>query len=138
MADMIFSHVALSCADPARTEQFYTDHFGFRRARMILLGDGKEIIFLKNDQPVYLELFRADADNPGMPAADSDGPRFAGVRHLAFQVNDIEATTSRMGKAAIITLGPLDFSDFISGWKAVWLKDPDGNIVEISQGYTDQ
>jgi glyoxylase I family protein len=24
------------------------------------------------------------------------------------------------------------------GWRTVWLADPDGNIVEISQGYTDQ
>ena len=31
-----------------------------------------------------------------------------------------------------------DFSDFIPGWRTVWLADPEGNIVEVSQGYTDQ
>lgn len=138
MAAMIFSHIALSCIDPAKTEQFYSEHFGFRRARVIPLGGDNEIVFLKNDQPVYLELFRADAENPGVPAAVADGPHYAGVRHIAFQVTDIDATIQAMGSAAEITLGPLDFSDFIPGWKTVWLKDPDGTIVEISQGYTDQ
>ena len=136
--DMIFSHIALSCADPVRTEQFYSDHFGFRRARVIPLGAGNEIVFLKNDQSVYLELFRADAGKPGLPETGGDGPHYPGVRHLAFQVTDIETTVQSMGSAAAISLGPLDFSDFIPGWKTVWLKDPDGNIVEISQGYTDQ
>lgn len=138
MADMVFSHVALSCADPVQTERFYTRHFGFQRARAIPLGEGNEIVFLKNSQPVYLELFRADAEHPGFPAATNDGPHYAGIRHLAFQVDDVAATVDAMGSEADITLGPLDFSDFIPGWKTVWLKDPDGNIVEISQGYKDE
>ncbi|GAB4029215.1 VOC family protein [Spirosoma gilvum] len=135
---MVFSHIALSCADPALTEQFYHDHFGFRRARTIPLGEGAEIVFLKNDQSVYLELFQADAEHPGFPAATNDGPHYSGIRHLAFQVDDVDQVLEQMGSAAQITLGPLDFSAFISGWKTVWIKDPDGNIVEISQGYTDE
>jgi glyoxylase I family protein len=43
-----------------------------------------------------------------------------------------------MGAEARVTLGPLDFGDFIPGWRTAWVADPDGNIVEISQGYTDQ
>lgn len=138
MQPITFSHIALSCADPARTEQFYRDHFGFRRARVIPLSDDNEIVFLKNGQSVYLELFRADADKPAIDAFTGDGPHYEGIRHLAFQVDDINASVEAMGTAADITLGPLDFSDFIPGWKTVWLRDPDGNIVEISQGYTDQ
>ncbi|MGV3558755.1 VOC family protein [Larkinella arboricola] len=138
MANLLFSHIALSCADPVRTEQFYSAHFGFRRARVVPLGGDNEIVFLKNDQSVYLELFRADAELPNLPAPAGDGPHYPGVRHLAFQVTDVDAAVLALGDAAEITLGPLDFSDFIPGWKTVWLKDPDGNIVEISQGYTDQ
>lgn len=139
MADLSFSHVALSCADPAQTEQFYTTYFGFRRARAIPLGEGNEIVFLKNGQSVYLELFRAEGNRPtGLPDPMGDGPHYAGVRHLAFQVVDVDAAIRHLGSAARITLGPLDFSNFIPGWKTVWVKDPDGNIVEISQGYTDE
>lgn len=136
---MLFSHVALSCADLSRTEQFYTAYFGFRRARTIPLGEDNEIVFLKNDQGVYLELFRADAPLPvGLPAPVGDGPHYAGVRHLAFQVEDVDATLATLGDAADVTLGPLDFSAFIPGWRTAWVRDPDGTIVEISQGYTDE
>ena len=43
-----------------------------------------------------------------------------------------------MGTDAVITLGPMSFDAFIPGWRTVWVKDPDGNIVEISQGYVDE
>jgi glyoxylase I family protein len=43
-----------------------------------------------------------------------------------------------MGEDAKITLGPVNFDDYIPGWRTVWLADPDGRIVEISQGFTDQ
>jgi glyoxylase I family protein len=43
-----------------------------------------------------------------------------------------------MGAAARITLGPIDFGAFVPGWRTVWIADPEGNIVEISQGFRDQ
>lgn len=139
MAAMTFSHVALSCRDPLATERFYTQHFGFARARVIPLGDGPDadqIVFLKSGS-VYLELFRAEGDSP-LGVQTGDGPHTVGVRHIAFQVDDVDATMAAMGDAARVTLGPLDFGAFIPNWKTVWVHDPDGNIVEISQGYVDQ
>ena len=133
--NLVFSHVALNCRDPLATERFYVQHFGFRRARVIPLG-AEQIVFLKAGA-VYLELFQAKGDAPG-PEPEKDGPGYRGVRHLAFQVRDVDATLAAMGTAAEVTLGPLDFGDFIPGWRTAWVKDPDGTIVEISQGYTDQ
>ena len=132
---VIFSHVALNCRDPLATERFYARHFGFRRARVIPLG-ADQIVFLKSGV-VYLELFKAGGEPPGS-AAEKDGPGYRGVRHLAFQVDDVDAALTAMGADARVTLGPLDFGDFIPGWRTAWVADPDGNIVEISQGYTDQ
>ena len=137
---MIFSHVALSCQNPIATERFYTQHFGFARARVVPLGDDDQIVFLKASSvagSVYLELFRAEGDSPA-PAPAGDGPHYVGIRHLAFQVDDVDVTLAAMGSAAKVTLGPLDFGAFIPNWKTAWVTDPDGNIVEISQGYTDQ
>jgi glyoxylase I family protein len=131
---MRFSHVALNCRDPLATERFYTRHFGFERARVIPLGD-QQIVFIKSGN-VYLELFAAEGDAPA--PAGGDGPHYPGVRHLAFQVDDVDAKLAEMGAEAEITLGPLDFDDFIPGWRTVWISDPDGTIVEISQGYVDQ
>ena len=132
---LVFSHVALNCRDPLATERFYVRHFGFRRARLIPLG-AEQIVFLKAGA-VYLELFQAKGDPPGA-TLEKDGPGYPGVRHIAFQVDDVDATLAAMGADAHVTLGPLDFGAFIPGWRTAWVTDPDGNIVEISQGYTDQ
>ena len=66
------------------------------------------------------------------------GPESPGYRHLAFQVEDVDAKLAEMGSEAWITLGPLDFGSVIPGWRTVWLADPDGRVVEVSQGYVDQ
>ncbi len=131
---LAFSHVALSCADPLATERFYTRHFGFSRARVIPLGDA-QIVFIKSGT-VYLELFAAEGD--ATQKAAGDGPHTAGIRHIAFQVDSVDDVLTAMGDEAKVTLGPLDFDAFIPGWRTVWLADPDGNIVEVSQGYTDE
>jgi glyoxylase I family protein len=130
-----FSHVALSCKDQAATERYYSKHFGFRRARVVKIPNG-EIIFLKCGD-AYLELFAAEGPR-GAAAPQGDGPHGQGIRHLAFQTDSVDAMLSAMGPDARVTLGPLDFGAFIPGWRTAWVADPDDNIVEISQGYTDE
>lgn len=127
-----FAHVALNCRDLAATEAFYTGLFGFERSRVVDLG-GPQIVFLRGGN-VHLELFAAEGDRED---GAGDGPHAAGVRHLAFQVADVDATLAALGDAAPVTLGPLGFDAFIPGWRTAWVRDPDGNVVEISQGYTD-
>ena len=73
-----------------------------------------------------------------MPPPGGPGPEYAGWRHLAFKVDDIDAVLAELGPEARITAGPMSFDEFIPGWRAVWIADPDGNIVEIGQGYVDQ
>ncbi len=130
-----FAHVALNCHDIATTEAFYARHFGFSRARVVDLGEGKQIVFLKSGE-VYLELFQADAISP-FAAPVKDGPTWPGVRHIAFAVNDVDAKLAEMGGEAKLSLGPFDFENFIPGWRTAWITDPDGNIVEITQGFKD-
>jgi glyoxylase I family protein len=135
MPAALFHHIALNCRDPDALERFYVDHFDFRRARVVDLG-GTRIVFLKSPM-VYLELFAA-GQTAGPPAPERDGPVYPGIRHLAFNVDDVDAKLAAMGDDARLTLGPLSFDDFIPGWRSAWLADPEGNIVEISQGFTDQ
>lgn len=129
-----WSHTALNCADQARTEQFYTRWFGFTRVRVVTLP-GAEIVFLRNG-PVLLELFGVTG---AAAEAIQDGPHDRGaVRHIAFQTDDVDAFLQRMGNAAQVSLGPIGFDDVIPGWRTVWLRDPDGVVVEVSQGYRDR
>ncbi len=132
---LTISHMGIACKDPAAIERFYTKHFGFRRTRVIPLGD-EQIVFLKSGD-FYLEIFQAKTDAP-VPPAGGDGPTYPGWRHLAVTVDSVEAKLAEMGGEVKVTLGPLKFDDFIPGWATAWVADPEGNIIEISQGYRDQ
>lgn len=128
-----FAHVALNCADIEAAIGYYDRHFGFAVERRLPIGDGKEIVFLKSDS-VRLELFGVDG-SAGAP--ENDGLATAGiVRHIAFEVNSVDDQIAAMGDDAKINLGPLDFDAFIPGWRTAWLVDPNGHVVEITQGYT--
>jgi glyoxylase I family protein len=130
-----WAHAGLNCLDLYVTEQFYRRWFGFRRARTIR-ADGSTVLFLRNGE-AYLELFESTA--PASPLAHDDGPRNPGsVRHLAFQVDDVDAFLAQADGTLPISLGPLSFDEVIPGWKTVWVTDPDGVVVEVSQGYTDE
>jgi glyoxylase I family protein len=132
---MKWSHVGLNCRDLAASEEFYTALFGFHRARAVPIGADDQIVFLRNGD-AYLELFSAQGE--GAPPATADGPAHAGViRHLAFQVDDLDEFLDGLDRTIPITLGPLEFHDIIPGWRTVWISDPDGVVVEVSQGYRD-
>lgn len=132
-----WSHAALNCAQLPATEGFYTRWFGFRRANEFDLGELR-IVFLRLGD-AYLELFSNTDGGPAPASSAGDGPGGRGqVRHLAFQTDDLDAFLARMDGQADISLGPLDFSEHIPGWRSVWLRDPDGVIVEVSEGYRDR
>ncbi|MFF9870390.1 VOC family protein [Streptomyces sp. NPDC013953] len=131
-----WSHAALNCRDLEATEEFYRHWFGMRRARAFDVA-GARFVFLRLGD-AYLELCSLPAQAAPAPEPSADGPHTAGaVRHLAFRTDDVDAFLARMGDAARVTLGPLDFDAFIPGWRSVWLADPEGNVVEVSQGYRD-
>jgi glyoxylase I family protein len=130
-----WSHVGLNCRDLEATESFYRTWFGFQRARAVPVGD-ELIVFLRNGDS-YLELFGATEKPADPPTAD--GPHQPGtIRHLAFQIDDLDAFLARADGVLPVSLGPLSFDDFIPGWRTVWLVDPDGVVVEVSQGYRDE
>lgn len=130
-----FVHVSISCRDPLAIERFYTKFFGFKRARVVPLG-AEQVVFIKSGD-VYLELFQAQGERP-IPPYEKDGPTYPCIKHIAFQVDNVDAKLAELGSAAKVTLGPMTFDDFIPGWRTVWIADPEGNIIEVSQGYVDQ
>jgi glyoxylase I family protein len=50
----------------------------------------------------------------------------------------VERKIAQMGPDAVVTRKPQDFGKFIRGWRSAWLRDPAGNIIQITTGYTDQ
>jgi len=136
LASVQFAHVGMTCSNPRETEQFYCRYFGFRRVRTVDLGS-KQLIFLASaDDNFRLELFQATEQSP-VPAPGGTGPEWPALKHLAFSVPDLDAFLRQMGDAAVITQSTVDLGNIVPGWKAVWLADPDGRIIEVCQGYTD-
>jgi glyoxylase I family protein len=127
-------HIGLNCADPIAIERWYGKHLGFERLRVYLPGP-EQVVVIGNGG-VALELFPAEGEP--LPRGERDGPTERGVRHLAFLVDDVDAKLAELGDDAKITLGPLDMSDFIPGMRVAWISDPEGNIVELNQGYEDE
>ena len=135
MAGIYIHHISLTCRDPITVERWYTRHFDFRRARVVPLGDG-QIVFLKGPG-LYLELFQATEERP-VPPPEGDGYPWPSVRNISFEVDDVDAKIVAMGGDADVAFGPLSFEDFIPGWRSVWLRDPEGSLVQLTQGFVDQ
>ena len=135
MASSQFLHVALNCKDPIAIERFYTQHFGFKRARVYDPGP-KQVVVIKAGS-LSLELFSAVGEAPTWPAGKA-GPEYQGLRHLAFLVDDLDAKLAELGASVKIDLGPVDMSQYIRGMHVAWVADPEGNILELSQGYVEE
>lgn len=135
MTSSIMHHVGLSCDDPLTIERWYTKHFGFKRSRVYAPGLGQVVMIGVGG--VYLELFKASEPRP-FPKAEGAGCEYSGIRHLAFLVDDLAAKLAELGDEAPVTLGPIDFSEFIVGERTAWVADPEGNIIELNQGYVDE
>jgi glyoxylase I family protein len=130
-----FSHIGLSCKDPLVTERFYTKHFGFRRARVYAPGPGQVVVIRTAN--LALELFPSTVDLPSARVLGA-GPDYPNVRHIAFEVDDLDGKLAEMGSEAKVTLGPLDMGQFIPGMRVAWIADPDETILELNQGYRDE
>jgi glyoxylase I family protein len=131
----VLHHIGMSCNDPIAVERWYTKHFGFSRGRVYAPGEGQVVMIQSGG--VYLELFSSTEERPA-PKVEGAGPDYSGFRHLAFLVPDLDEKLAEMGDDARITLGPLDMGEFIPGMRVAWIADPEGNIVELNQGYIDE
>ncbi len=135
MTGFKYSHLALNCRNPVATEEFYCKYFGFERARVYDPGEHQVVMIRLGE--CYLELFPAHGDSPLDPP-EKDGYEFSGLRHFCLLVDNLQDTLNQLTGVVDISLGPLDMSQYIEGMRVAWVKDPDGNILELNQGYRDE
>jgi glyoxylase I family protein len=126
-------HISLNCKDRNISEHFYSKHFGFRRARVFNQGQPNEFVMLRLGG-CCIELFPAKPE--AVPAHGGEQP--VGFKHLAFEVPDIQATVKQLEEDGVKTEGIIDCNDICKGLKVCFFVDPDGNRLELMQGYTDQ
>jgi len=126
-------HIAFNCKNLKAQEQFFTKHFGFRRSRVFNAGTPDEFIMLRLGS-TCLELFSAQKD--AKPPVRSEQP--VGFKHLAFEVPNLEAAIAKLQADGIQTDGIIDCSGVVEGLRVCFFNDPDGNRLELMQGYKDQ
>lgn len=128
-------HIALNCRDMRQQERFYSEHFGFRRARVFHPGSPAEFVMLRLGT-VCLELFSA-CDAPCGCTGNTGGEQTVGFKHLAFQVDDLDGTVARLVAAGVSSDPVINCQAMAAGLRVCFLRDPDGNILELMEGYTD-
>lgn len=120
-------HVAIICSDYERSRAFYTQVLGFQVLEETFRADRNSYkLDLKVGRHGQIELFSFPSPPPRVSR-----PEACGLRHLAFQVEDVEEIHRRLGERGIaveeIRL------DEITEKKFFFFADPDGLPLEVYQ-----
>lgn len=121
-------HVAIIGHDYDKTREFYIDKLGFELLDEHRRPEKEDILFNVRQGNLVLEIFI----KPGAPKRPAlPAPEHTGLRHLAFKVEDVEATLATFDPLGI-PHEPLRYDDF-SGKKMAFFFDPDGLPLEIHE-----
>ena len=134
MNPSVINHIALNCRNLAAQEAFFSRHFGFQRSRTFKAGKPDEFIMLKLGS-VRLELFPTDAAQTGDV---NGGEQIIGFKHLAFDVPKLEPAIEALRADGIEPDPIIDMGDVVPGFRIVFFRDREGNILELMEGYRDE
>jgi catechol 2,3-dioxygenase-like lactoylglutathione lyase family enzyme len=116
-------HLVLTVADPDATVAFY-ERLGMRREEF---GEGRLALRFGEQK---INLHRAGAEFT--PHADPPVPGSADFCLLVDgALEDVEAELRAAGIA--VELGPIERTGAVARLRSVYVRDPDGNLVELSQ-----
>lgn len=118
-------HTCLNVSDLDRSIEFYTDHMGLKFvSRREIKQNNAEIAFLKDESGAAIELTHW-CDKKTLAEGDN-------FDHIAFAVDDIESTVQELKKKGVtIAMEPYSLQGSTS--KIAFIKDPDGNWLELIQ-----
>lgn len=118
-------HVALICSDYARSKHFYTQVLGLRViAEVYRAARDSYKLDLALPDGSQLELF-SFPDPPPRPSY----PEACGLRHLAFEVPDIDAAVSAL-RAHAVAVEPVRIDEY-TGRRYTFFADPDDLPLEL-------
>jgi catechol 2,3-dioxygenase-like lactoylglutathione lyase family enzyme len=109
-------HVGLHVADPGRSRAFYTAVLGLEEIARPDLGFPGHWLRVGTRQELHLIGRNAHTDAP--PAE----------RHFALAVTDLDAWLERLRAHGVAASGPRQRPD---GARQVFLRDPDGHVIEL-------
>ena len=118
-------HIAIICSDYTASKDFYVNKLGLQVVQEIYRAERNSYkLDLAVNSLYQIELFSF----PDPPARIS-GPEAAGLRHLAFEVDNIESTVMELNTKGIIT-EPIRVDEFTLK-RFTFFSDPDGLPLEL-------
>lgn len=121
-------HIAIICSDYQVSKTFYTDVLGLQVIREVFREQRhsyKLDLALNGEYIVELFSFPSPPPRPSRPEA-------AGLRHLAFEVDDVAATAEALREKGVVA-EPVRIDEF-TGKQFTFIADPDGLPIEFYQG----
>ena len=120
-------HIAIISSDYQKAKDFYVDKLGFKVKKEVERKDRDDfIITLEAPNGILIELFIERN-----PPRRVTRPEAAGLRHLAFRVQDIEESVEKLNKKGIeteeIRIDPQN------GKRITFFMDPDGLPLELHE-----
>jgi catechol 2,3-dioxygenase-like lactoylglutathione lyase family enzyme len=92
-------HIALVTDDPARTAEFYKQHFGLTELYREPDDSGSRGVWLSDGYIYFAILKYGDPGAPKLGPGQSSDLR--GIHHIGFQVEDLEATEQALKEADV-------------------------------------
>jgi glyoxylase I family protein len=121
-------HVAVICSDYARSRHFYTETLGLAvLAENYRAGRDSYKLDLALPDGSQIELFSFPDSPPRLSY-----PEALGLRHLAFEVDNVEAWKARLENAGV-AVEEIRIDEF-TGRKYVFFADPDQLPLELYEG----
>jgi glyoxylase I family protein len=118
-------HVAIICTDYAVSKDFYVNKLGFKALAEVYRAERKSYkLDLAVNEVYQIELF--SFENPPLRLSRPEG---AGLRHLAFEVDDVEKVNKELNAKGVET--EVIRIDEFTGKKFTFFNDPDGLPLEI-------
>lgn len=118
-------HIAIICSDYEKSKRFYVDILGFSIEQEIFREERQSFkLDLSLNGNYVIELFSF----PNPPARLSH-PEAAGLRHIAFEVSDMEECIRILNENHIES-EPIRVDEFTNR-KFTFLRDPDGLPIEL-------
>jgi glyoxylase I family protein len=116
--------VAIICSDYERSKRFYTEVLGFAIIREVYRTERQSFRLELRSGDCQLELFSF----PNPPPRPST-PEAQGLRHLAFEVEDVEDTVRALVAHGVV-VEPIRV-DKETGKRFTFFPDPDGLPIEL-------
>ena len=118
-------HIAIICSDYEKSKHFYSEILGLKIVREVFRAERNSYkLDLEVAGQYQIELF-SFPDPPARPSR----PEATGLRHLAFEVDDIEKAISYINSYRVIT-EPTRIDEF-TGKPFTFFADPDGLPIEF-------